>query len=80
VDKTDLRPKEHIKKLHLYAQKANVRTKVDTFKKEEKFHMPASREGQDLRNNEERRKYNSTLMSLVNNECKDLRGTIVILY
>jgi hypothetical protein len=37
-------------------------------------------EGQDLRNNEERRKYNSTLMSLVNNECKDLRGTIVILY
>jgi hypothetical protein len=36
-------------------------------------------EGQDLRSRE-RRKYNTTLISFVNNECKALRGMIVILY
>jgi hypothetical protein len=36
-------------------------------------------EGQDLHGGGERRKYNTTLMSLLNIECKALRGTNVIL-
>jgi hypothetical protein len=42
--------------------------------------LTKEKEGQDLYNSRERRKYNTTVMSFVNNEYEALRGTIVILY
>jgi hypothetical protein len=42
--------------------------------------LTKEKEGQDLYNSRERRKYNTTVMSFVNNECEALRGMIVILY
>jgi hypothetical protein len=44
IDEADLQPKEHVKKLCLYAQVAKVRIEVDTFENGERIRMLADRE------------------------------------
>jgi hypothetical protein len=44
IDEADLQPKEHVKKLCLYAQVAKVQTEVSTIKKGERFRMLADKE------------------------------------
>jgi predicted phage tail protein len=81
LDEASSQPKQHIRKLRLYAKTKEERVEAISFGMEKSFEHKLMKEKKSKTcTTRKKGKYDNIPTSFINNVCKTLRGTIVILY